>query len=289
MSFSRHIKVHTYNHTEAIQPHCDRSSGWEMECAFMGLKLEVKHKYHPNPRLSANQVADYLDANATNRRNILRDAKFPPIILLIPYSDAKSALVGHFSRNQAESQLDSRVQALRRKAELPEISDFERRNCYLCVEAIESFQAAEPKMKLGKIKFSRPGSHFPKLKISGVSVSVSIDLLTEKLDTKGGGAKGAAMLVFSKGGGPQKNMPERCKAISLLIFELLKDQAKPGQIYDPTMCMAVDVFRGIVYPAKGEQRQLWKTVGTSCDEVTRIWPSVPPPANYNGPPLPKFA
>jgi hypothetical protein len=253
----------------------------------MSLKLEIKHKYHPSPRLSANQVADYLDANATKRRNILRDAKFPPIILLIPYSDAKAALIGHFARNQAESQLDGRVQALRRKAGLPDISEFERRNCNLCIEAIESFQAAESKMKLNKLRFSRPGGHFPKLKISGVSVSVSIDLLTAKTDSKGTSAKGGAMLVFSKSGGPQKNMPARCKAISLLIFELLKDQGRPGEVYDPTMCMAIDVFKGIIYRAKSEQRQLWKTVGMSCDEVTRIWPSVPPPANYNGPPLPK--
>ena len=56
------------------------------------------HKYHPQPRLSANQVGDYLSANATNRRRILKEAKYPPTILLIRYEDAKTALVSPLSK-----------------------------------------------------------------------------------------------------------------------------------------------------------------------------------------------
>ena len=254
----------------------------------MAVKTVLKYKYHPNPRLSANQVADYLDANSTNRRNILRDAKFPPIFLLVPYTDAKTALVSHLVRGRGESPLKSRVQVLRRKADLSETSDFERRNCLLCIDAIESFEGLEAKMKVGKLNFSRPGGHFPKLKISGVNISVSIDLLTEKPNAQGGMAKGGAMLVFSKSGGTKQNMPERCKAISLLVYEVLKAQAAPGQLYDSTMCMAIDVFQGVIYRAKSEQKQLLKTVGTSCEEVANIWPTVKPPANYDGPPIPKL-
>jgi hypothetical protein len=252
----------------------------------MQVKTAIKHKFHPHPRLSANQVADYLEANSTNRRNILRDAKFPPILLLVRYSDAKTALVSHFTTSHGDSPLNNRLQILRRKASLSDISDFERRNCELCIDAIESFQSVESKINFGKLKFSRPGGSFPKLKISGVSISVSIDLLTEKAFGNGSLARGAAMLVFSKSGGTRQNMPERCKAISLLIYEVLKAQAKPGQIYDPTMCMAIDVFQGLVYRAKSEQKQLLKTVGTSCEEVANLWPTVKPPANYNGPPVP---
>lgn len=246
----------------------------------MPMKLEVKHKFHPQPRLSANQVADYLNANSTNRRRILRDAKYPPVVLLIPYTEAKSALGSHLISASGPTLLDSKLQALRRKAENDDIGDFERRNAKLCIESIESFQSCEGKMKLGKITFMRPGFQLPKLKISGVSLSVSVDLLTEKLG-RGGTVTGGAMLVFSKSGGAQQNMPERCKAISLLIYELLKSHGTSTSTCDPTMCMAIDVFQGTIYPAKGEQKQLLKTVTTSCDEVRNLWPSVTPPSNYN--------
>jgi hypothetical protein len=52
------------------------------------------------------------------------------------------------------------------------------------------------------------------------------------------------------------------------------------------MCMAVDVFHGKVYRAKSQQKQLLKSVETSCDEVATVWPKIKPPANYNGPPIP---
>jgi hypothetical protein len=53
------------------------------------------------------------------------------------------------------------------------------------------------------------------------------------------------------------------------------------------MCMAIDVFGGKVYRAKRQQKQLYKSVETSCEEVATVWPSIKPPANYNGPPIPK--
>jgi hypothetical protein len=95
------------------------------------------------------------------------------------------------------------------------------------------------------------------------------------------------MFVFSKSGGPDKNLPDRCKAITLLIQELLKDYVKSNEKLDPTLCMAIDVFNGKVYRAKIQQRQLYKTVENSCGEVATVWPSIEPPANYNGPPIPK--
>jgi hypothetical protein len=91
-------------------------------------------------------------------------------------------------------------------------------------------------------------------------------------------------------GGPWSHIRKKLlKAITPLLTDLYASPtiAELGQVYDPTMCMAIDVFGGTIYRAKGEQRQVWKTVGTSCEEVTDRWPSVKPPANYNGPALPK--
>jgi hypothetical protein len=142
-------------------------------------------------------------------------------------------------------------------------------------------------MGVGSVKFKAPDIHNSKLKISGVSVSVMIDLATERVDGNGNKVIGGAVLVFSKTGGPEKNVKARCVAIALLVHELLKQQLKAGEKCDPNICMAIDVFDGKVYRAKSHQKLLFKTIETSCDEVTTVWPSVKPPANYNGPPTPK--
>ncbi len=95
---------------------------------------------------------------------------------------------------------------------------------------------------------------------------MSIDLRTEKIDSKGVKHMGGATLVFSKPGpkGKDKNLEDRCKSITLLIFEVLKGTPKTNETLDPTLCMAIDIFSGTVYRAKGEQRNLYRTMKNSC-------------------------
>lgn len=246
----------------------------------MLVALPQTHKYNPHPRLSASQVGQYLAANATGRRRILQDAKFPPTAVLVPYDEAKSALTGHLARGNRGSTLDTRLTMLERKAEDTTLTDFKVRNSRLCAEALRAFQTHEAALKLGSVAFTKPSRTFPKLRISGVLVSVSIDLLTERYNKP---AKGGAMLVFAKSAHTRKGLPERSLALSLLIYEVLKSQAEPDSEYDPKLCMVVDVFGGVVYRAKGEQKRLLGTVTTSCEEVNHRWPSISPPKSYNGP------
>jgi hypothetical protein len=248
------------------------------------------HKYHANPRLSATQISEYLSANATKRSSILKDAKYPPTFMLIRYEDAKNALAAHLAAGDRSTELlDRKIISLKHKAEEDAITEYAKKNCGLCIDAIESFQVNEGSIDVGKIKFLKPQINYSRLKIAGVNVSVSIDLKTEKVDSKGGKSIGGAALVFSKPGpkGQDKNLPDRCKAITLLVFEILKGTTKANEILDPTLCVAIDVFSGVVYRAKGEQKNLYRTVKNSCGEVAAIWPSVEPPSNYYGPPISK--
>ncbi len=253
----------------------------------MKIEDSFTHKYHPQPRLSAGQVGGYLAApNATNRKQILREAKFPSTVPTNRYQDAKSALISHLiSRGDAGDLLSKRVQMLHRKADGPDMTDYKRANCSLCIDAIETFQAYEARMGLGKLVLLKPPTHSARLKISGVHISVSLDFMVEKVSIKGIKSVGGAMLVFFKGSETDRSMLTRCNAITLLIQEILKHQLPSDQTLDPTLCMAIDVFGGNIHRAKGPQKPLLKTVENSCGEVASMWPSIDPPPKYNGPPF----
>jgi hypothetical protein len=256
--------------------------------AALPLTVGFTHKYHAHPRLSASQISEYISANSSNRKRILREAKYPPTMLLIRYDDARSAVVEHMTGNGASRDtLNNAVLALNRKIEADGMTDYKKQNCRLSSEAIEAFQAGEGKLGLSAIKFKAPNIHNTKLKLGGVTLSVSLDLMTEKTASDGGKIIGGVVLVFSKSGGAKKNMPERCQAIALLAHEVIKHHLKPGETSDPKMCMAVDIFSGKVYRAKSQQKTLYKNVEASCEEAATMWPTVKPPANYNGPPIPK--
>jgi len=252
----------------------------------LNIAVKFTHKYHHNPRLSANQVADYLSANATNRKRILSDAKYPPTMIVVRYDDARTAVSAHLAKGVANPILTDALDALGRKGGKEGITPWKKQNHQLCGEAIEAFRSAEAKLGIGGVKFRAPDIVNMKLKISGVTVSVSLDLIAETVDSKGNKRLGGVVLVFSKKGGPDKNVGPRCEAIALLAHEVLSAHVKDGEC-DPAMCMAIDVFGGKVYRAKRQQKQLYKSVETSCEEVATVWPSIKPPANYNGPPIPK--
>jgi hypothetical protein len=248
------------------------------------------HGYRPNPRLSANQVADYLSASPTHRRRIISEAKYPTIVP-VRYEDARTAVARHLADNRVSSNiLSDALNSLQRKSDRSDLSPWKHQNHKLCVEAIGAFQETESKMGLGGIYFKAPpNSIASKLKISGVSISVSIDLLTQKPAGPGKHLIGGAVLVFSKTGGPDKNIGARCQAIALLVHEFLKQYFGDKQKIDPTLCMAADIFGGKVYRAKIQHKQLLKTIQISCEEVAIIWPTIKPPAKYFGPPIPSAA
>lgn len=248
---------------------------------------DYTHKYNPNPRLSASQIAEYLHANATSRRRIIVDAKYPPTFITVRYDEARDALRKHLTKkNTARNVLGEASDALKQK-QTAGASDWWLANYKMCIQAIDAFQAAEKQLGLDKMTFKLSGMSGSKLPIKGVSVSVSLDLLTEVQD-KGKTSIGGAVLCFWKtpaGKQRAEDIPKRCQAIAMLISEVVKKLAAEGQICDPKLCIAVDVFGGKVYAAKPQQKMLYKSVEISCDEVATIWPTVEPPPNYNGPPV----
>lgn len=247
----------------------------------------VKHRYHQDPRLSANQLAEYLKATAPSRKRILQEAKFPATVIVIRYEDAKAPVVGFMTG--AASALENGIVRARRKAGTDGLTDYGKKNCELCIDAMESFQAAIANLDMGKTKFKKPEIHNTKLKISGVNISVSINMMTEETRRDGKRSIGAAILVFSKGRPNQREMATRCKAIALLIYELLKSQGNTAATCDPSLCMAIDVFNARIYRAMTAQVRLLRTMETSCEEVTNVWPSIKPPTNYSGPTIQMIA
>jgi len=252
----------------------------------MKIATTFTHKYNPTPRLSASQIAEYLSANATGRRRIITDAKYPPTMLTVRYDDARDALRKHFTKKQpAKDVLGEALDLLNQKLSAGSQSDWWRTNHQLCRKAIEAFQTYEKGMGLSKVVFRLPNIGHSKLSISGVTVSVSLDLMTEVAESDGATRVGGTILCLWKT--RVADIPHRCQAMAMLASQIVTESLKDGQACDSKLCMAVDVFGGKVYRAKTHQKQLLRTVEISCGEVATIWPSVEPPANYNGPPVPK--
>jgi hypothetical protein len=195
---------------------------------------QLTHRFHLHPRMSANQLSEYLSANAPHRRRILQDAKFPSTMVVIRYDHARKAVVSHMSGS--ETALDSSVSMLCRRVSEIELSEYFRQNYDLCIEALESFQANLKHLAHPGISFRRPTLHNAKLGMKGVNVSVSADLVTERRDRNGARKVGAAILIFAKPKNNYAAIADRCRSTALMIYQLLLAEPNTSQICDPTLC-----------------------------------------------------
>ena len=102
----------------------------------MLVKKEFTHKLNLSPRLSASQVAEYLSANATARRRIIIEAKYPPTCLLPRYDEVREALCKHLAKKYpAKDVLGEALDALGRKANAPGATDWAKGNLKIGGEA----------------------------------------------------------------------------------------------------------------------------------------------------------
>jgi hypothetical protein len=58
-------------------------------------QITRKYDYNPDPRLSAGQLAEYLNATAPRRTSIIREAKFPKTAIVAKYREARAGVVKH--------------------------------------------------------------------------------------------------------------------------------------------------------------------------------------------------
>jgi hypothetical protein len=245
-------------------------------------KNEFTHKFNLTPRLSASQVAEYLSANATARRRIITDAKYPPHFLIARYDEVREVLCNHLAKKTpSEDVLTHALDVLGRKESSQGASDWTKTNCKINSEAIIAFQSQEKALDLGKLRYRVPNIGHQKLTIKGVAVSVSLDLMSTAENDNGKAHVGGVILCLWKT--RSADIADRCAAMATLVSEVIRRVVKNDQRCDPKMCLAVDIFGGKVYRAKVRQKMFLKSVENSCSEVATIWPSVPPPPNYKGP------
>jgi len=234
--------------------------------------------------MSANQIAEYLSANPANRRRIRTEAKFPAKMITTRYEDARRAVANHLTGDA--NALSGTLTSLKRRMDDDGVTDYKKQNCKLSTDAIDGFQGAEAKMDAGSgVTFKSSPLHGTKLNIEGVKVSVALDVVAQKIGKTEAKSVGGVVLVFSKDAGKAKDVPARCKAVAMLAHEVMKLHVKGGEKCDPTLCMAIDVFNAKIYRAKKQQKHLYASVESSCEEVSILWPSIKEPKGYDGPPV----
>lgn len=229
-------------------------------------------------------MAEYLSATSTRRKSIIQAARFPKTAVVTQYDYAREGL-SSFLNDDTRSirHIADTIDFLERRKAKPGASDWIKRDSAQSIEAITAFQAAYNRLGLKPLQFISPPGRLPKLDIWPTKISVSLDVISRK-PTKGGGYYvGGAMLLFSKGEKSTKARSEQCRVIAGLIYTFCGTHLKGLGQADPSLCLAIDVLTGVSYKPPGTFAKKARNVADACDEISAIWPTVRPPADYDGP------
>lgn len=238
-----------------------------------------KYRENKEPRISANQLAEYTLASPTRRQSILRNAKFPPAFLVIRYGAAKAAICSYLTD-------DTRSMRPLAAAEHEQIqqsqgagTSYARNDAALSAEAIKGFRAMVGPNFLPGLTFRAFPNARPKLVVAGVDVSVSLDLVAHNMAK---GLVGGVLLQTSKAVASKGSREAHSKCVSSLVWMLAsKHLGKHGRV-DRALCLSIDVFARKTTAAPNNYKRILSNIEASCSEIAMFWPHIAPPSDFDG-------
>ncbi|WP_299436225.1 hypothetical protein [uncultured Rhodospira sp.] len=237
-----------------------------------------RYKFNATPRMSANQIAEYCLASPTRRQAILKNAKYPPALVVNRYSVLRRIIVEYLSNDDRPASLleDARIRFLR-DAEAAS-SNYLKDQATSCLEALSAFRTLAGSSFIRETRFREVEAVRTPLMIHGVDVSVKLDALTSVADAS---AVGGAILQISKTLSSQLWREDHGKTVASLVHSYLTANAPQGTI-DHRLCLAIDVFGQSVVRAPGGFKRRQKDIEAACREIGALWTRVPTPPGFEG-------
>lgn len=246
--------------------------------------LSKKYRYNAEPRLSANQLAEYLKATSARRKGIIKDAKFPRTAVVTQYRHAREG-ISKFVCSDIRDQkiLVSAISSLTDKEADEDATGWTRDDARRSIEAIQTFQKSMNAMGIDKLDCKRVAGNQPPLMIQGVTISVNLDATTHRL-VKANDAVGGVSFLFSKAETSGTARADRSKVAAVLALLFAQEHLGYLGVADPTICFSFDVMAGKAYPAPKTYKTLLTNMEAACEEVALRWSITAAPADYDGPP-----
>jgi hypothetical protein len=241
--------------------------------------MAASYRENLTPRISANQLAEYLLASPARRQTILRNARYAPTFLVIRYSAAKEAI----SRFLADDVRNKRILA-EAVAGLVSLDDKDhspakKNDTALCIEAIKTFSTISDNRELSSLTFEPVTNQLPKLAISGVDVSITPNMISYRPKSEGRSV-GAVIYQTSKAIAAANWRAEHSRNVSTLLWMLAEKHLFLLGEPDRKLCLTLDIFGKTITPAPANYKRKLNDLEAACAEISALWDRISPPADY---------
>lgn len=217
-----------------------------------------------NPRVSVNKLAEYLEANATRRKQIVSDTKYPEKFITTRYKDARENIKSYLTNGLDEDFILDAIDDF--KAIKPK-TDFQAQDKQLSIESLEALLEADLSI-LDACDLSIHDDENKLIKIMGVDISVNPDIIITK-NIGGIVHKGALKIHLSK----NNTLSEESQLIvSVMVYKYVSDFIiKLGESANTKICYSLDVFNVSIKCCPSSYKLRMKRIEAACEEIAMWW------------------
>ena len=229
------------------------------------------------PRISVNDLANYMVASATAQHGIIRRACEPKDYVVTRYRDARGAISSYLADPAHKTTpLDVAEKMLAQRAGDPATGASRRDDAKHSIEAIHAIPAMLG--QLAQFNFTVAPKTQKKLVISGVQVSVYPDLYILGIG-KSQHQVGAAVLRMTKDGTTTPMAQQRRRDMGLYVATLIMMHMGANNTYKTRLpaaklCVAIDVQHGKVFPAPKNYKSRINNLRSACTTIAALWNQV---------------
>jgi hypothetical protein len=239
----------------------------------------AKYRENPTPRISANQLAEYLIAAPARRQTILRNARYAPTFLVIRYQTAKDAISRYLAQDLRNKRILTDAIISLKSVEHSGVSEFRKNDAQLCIEAIEAFTSMADNKALASISFQSVENRLPNLSIQGVEVSVNFDLMSVRPKGLARSIGGVIFQTSKSIAGANWRADHSRNVSTLLWLKAEKYMHDLGEV-DRRLCLTVDIFGKNITTAPLNYKRKLSDLEAACGEISALWERISPPIDY---------
>ncbi|OYZ90442.1 hypothetical protein [Reyranella sp.] len=231
------------------------------------------HREVKSPQISARYLADYMSASETAKRTIIRGCKYQPIAKIVQHNRAKAA-ISHFLSNGSSdaTALTDRAEQLRN---MMADDEFDRLVLDHNADYLDRFAASQATVAIPAAERLVAGKNGP-ITLSAVRVSAEIHFRLRRVVAKTNEVRvGAGMLRYAKS--RPLNVEAAAWQSAFLLGYLGLTAVDPSETPEAKLCITIDAFSGISYPAPGNAASRFKNMKAACESIAERWDNIQPP------------
>jgi len=221
-------------------------------------------------RISVNKLAELLiTSNATRRRRIVHEQKYPKDTVVALYRHAKKPIEKYFRNGRDPEILLEAAEKLREDRSGTSWAIDDRWNT---ADALEHFSEIAEGLPSEHGEVYRLGdAQPPKLLIAGVDVSIRPDFLIH-FEKRGVAHTGALKLHFVKNADSALTRAGS-EYVSTMLHQWLEAHGPEGKA-SHAHCICVDVFRRSTFLAPKSNARRLEDIQSMCEEIAARWPQL---------------